>query len=172
MFKKGDLVIYSAHGICKIDDICEKKISNVTKKYYSLHPMEDRNLNISIPVESDKISIQELLTNEEAENIIESFKLEGYKWIDIDNERNNHYSEVLKAGNRTEIAKIANTLMKKKNEIESNGKKFHEKDKKTLQLIQSSLFSELAFILNTTSGEIEEKINSHINYTKNKEIEV
>ena len=163
MFNKGDLVLYSAHGICKIDDICEKRISNVTKKYYSLHPMEDRKLRISIPVDNDKIVMQELLTREEAENILESFKFEGYEWIQIDNERSNKYSEIIKQGNRKDIAKIVNTLMKKKIEIESNGKKFHEKDKKTLQGIQNILFSELAFILNTTNEEIEDKINSYIN---------
>ena len=172
MFKKGDLVIYSAHGICKIDDICEKKISNVIKQYYLLHPMEDKKLNISIPVDNDKITIQKLLTKEEAENIIESFKYEGYEWIDSDNQRNNHYSDIVKAGNRVEIAKVANTLMKKKIEIEDSSKKFHEKDKKILQGIQNILFSELAFILNTTSEEIEEKINGYIDYTKNEDIEV
>ncbi len=167
MFKIGDLILYSAHGICKIDDICEKTISNVKKSYYSLHPMNDGKLKISIPVDNDKIAIQELLTREEAENIIESFKFEGYEWIDIDNERCTKYNEIIKQGNRTEIAKIANTLMKKKNELESNGKKFHEKDKKILLSIQSILFSELAFILNTTLEEIKDEISGYINNEKN-----
>lgn len=166
MFKKGDLVIYSSHGICKIDDICEKTISNVTKKYYSLHPMDDRKLSISIPVDNDKVTIQELLTKEEAENIIESFKFEGYEWIAIDNERSTKYNEILKEGNRMEIAKIANTLMKKKVELDSNGKKFHEKDKKILLGIQNILFTELAFILNTTLEEIKDQINGYISNTK------
>ncbi len=166
MFKKGDLIIYSSHGICKIDDICEKTISNVTKKYYSLHPMDDRKLSISIPVDNDKVTIQELLTKEEAENIIESFKFEGYEWIAIDNERSTKYNEILKEGNRMEIAKIANTLMKKKVELDSNGKKFHEKDKKILLGIQNILFTELAFILNTTLEEIKDQINGYISNTK------
>lgn len=163
MFNKGDLVIYSSHGICKIDDICEKKISNVTKNYYLLHPMDDRNLSISIPVDNDKVIIQELLTKEEAEKIIESFKFEGYEWIAMDNERNTKYNEILKEGNRSEIAKIANTLMRKKTEIEGNNKKFHEKDKKILQGIENILFTEVAYILNITSEEIQENINININ---------
>ncbi len=166
MFNKGDLVLYSAHGICRIDDICDKTIANVTKSYYSLHPMDDRKLSISIPVDNERVTIQELMTKEESENIIESFKFDGCEWIDIDNMRNVKYNEILKQGDRTEIAKIAITLMKKKFELESNSKKFHEKDKKILQNIQNILFSELAFILNTTSEEIEGQINSHINCVK------
>lgn len=163
MFKKGDLVLYSSHGICKIDDVSEKTISHVTKSYYSLHPMGDNRLNISIPVDNDKVTMQELLTVEEANKIIESFKYDGYEWIDIDNLRCTKYNEIIKEGNRTEIAKIANTLIKKKIELECNGKKFHEKDKKILIGIQTILFSELAFILNTTTDEIENKINEYIN---------
>ena len=65
-----------------------------------------------------------------------------------------------------EIAKIANTLMKKKVELDSNGKKFHEKDKKILLGIQNILFTELAFILNTTLEEIKDQINGYISNTK------
>ena len=39
MFNIGDVVIYSAHGISKIDNICEKTFSNVTKTYYELLPL-------------------------------------------------------------------------------------------------------------------------------------
>lgn len=162
MFNKGDLVLYSTHGICKIDDICEKTISYVTKSYYLLHPMEDSKLSISIPVDNDKVTMLELLSKEEAENIMESFKLEGYEWIDVDSQRCTKYNEIIKQGNRTEIAKISNTLMKKKIDLESSGRKFHEKDKKILLGIQNILFSELAFILNSSPDEIEDKINRYI----------
>lgn len=47
MFNIGDVVIYSAHGISKIDNICEKTFSNVTKTYYELHPLKQANLMIS-----------------------------------------------------------------------------------------------------------------------------
>ena len=164
MFKKGDLVIYSTHGVCKIDDICEKTISYVTKSYYTLHPMNDKNLSISIPVDNNKVSILELLTKEEARTILESFKDDGVDWIAVDKDRCEKYNEIIKKGDRVEIAKIANTLMKEKILLESNGKKFHEKDKKMLLGIQNLLFSELAFLLNTTSQEIEKKVSGYISY--------
>ncbi|MEH7306801.1 CarD family transcriptional regulator [Neobacillus drentensis] len=56
MFNNGDLVIYSAHGICKIDDICEKTIAGMTKTYYELHPLDhNHQLTISVPVLKDFI---------------------------------------------------------------------------------------------------------------------
>ncbi|MEC1526197.1 CarD family transcriptional regulator, partial [Neobacillus niacini] len=43
MYHIGDLVIYSAHGICKINDICNKTVSGITRSYYVLHPMENKH---------------------------------------------------------------------------------------------------------------------------------
>ncbi|MDQ6596090.1 CarD family transcriptional regulator [Bacillus salipaludis] len=43
MFNIGDLIIYSGHGICRVDDICEKTVSGITRTYYVLHPMENNH---------------------------------------------------------------------------------------------------------------------------------
>ena len=49
MFNIGDVVMYSAHGVSKIDNICEKTYSNVTKTYYELHPLEADKFNDQYP---------------------------------------------------------------------------------------------------------------------------
>ncbi|MDU7240377.1 CarD family transcriptional regulator [Clostridium sp.] len=162
MFKKGDLILYSVHGICKVDDICEKTISHIKKQYYILHPINEKNLSISTPVDNDKVAMLELLTKEEAQETLELFKNPGINWIEIDRERSEVYNEIIKQWNRREIVKIANTLMRTKIDLEKNGKKFHEKDKKMLLDIQSILFSELAFSLDTTSEEIAKTANGYV----------
>lgn len=162
MFKKGDLILYSVHGICKVDDICEKTISHIKKQYYILHPINETNLSISTPVDNDKVAMLELLTKEEAQETLELFKNPGINWIEIDRERSEVYNEIIKQWNRREIVKIANTLMRTKIDLENNGKKFHEKDKKMLLDIQSILFSELAFSLDTTSEEIAKIVNRYV----------
>lgn len=162
MFNIGDLILYSTHGICRIDDICEKTFSGTTKNYYVLHPMENCSLSISAPVDNDKVVMIELLTKEEALKILESFKLPGIEWIEADSERNKTYSSIVKQGNRKEIAKIVNTLIRKKISIENSKKKFHERDKKLLTSIENILFEELAFILGTTSEKVNEQVLSYI----------
>ena len=162
MFKKGDLILYSVHGICKVDDICERTISYMKKSYYILHPINDNNLSISTPVDNYKVKILELLTKEQAEEVLESFKNPGKEWIEIDRERSEIYNDIIKSGNRNEIIKIVNTLMRVKIDLEKEGKKFHEKDKKMMLDIQNILFSELAFSLNMESDEVAQKVNSYI----------
>lgn len=163
MFNIGDLVIYSAHGICCIDDICQNTYFGVTKEYYVLHPVENVKLKITTPVDSDKILMQGLLERGEAEEILESFNLPGTNWIEIDNQRTQMYSEVIRQGNRREIAKIANTLIRKKVETKKIGRKFQERDEKLLNSIQDILFKELALSLNTTSEDISKQISKLIN---------
>jgi CarD family transcriptional regulator len=162
MFNIGDLIIYSGQGICQIDDISEKTYLGITQNYYVLHPIEGNKLEISIPVDNDKVVMLNLINRDEAEEIIESFSLPGVDWIEISSHRTQIYSDTIKKGNRKDIAKIANTLMRNKYRVESVGRKFYEQDNKLLIIIKSTLFAELAMSLNTTFEEINEKIISLI----------
>jgi CarD family transcriptional regulator len=166
MFNVGDLVIYSVHGICHIDSICEKTYLDVTRNYYVLHPLQDSKLTISTPVDNDKVTMLELIHRDEAEEILESFKQPGISWVEISIQQTQIYGDIVKTGNRKEISKIVNTLMRKKNGLEIEGKKLYESDNKLLTFIQKILFTELADSLNTTFEELHEKIISLINENK------
>lgn len=163
MFNIGDLVIYSAHGICEINDICDKTVSGATRSYYVLHQMDNKHhLTISIPVNNDKVSILDLIQKEEAHKILDSFQYPGVEWIDKPNIRLQIYSEILNTGERKEIAKVINTLMRKKIDVELHDKKMNEQDRKLLINAQNLLFKELAISLNTSYEEINEMIIMNI----------
>lgn len=159
MFKVGELIIYSAHGICQIDDICEKTYSGVTKTYYVLHPLNNANLEINTPVDNKLISMVDIMSEDEAKKVLEAFTSDGIEWIDKSHQRTQAYSEVVKTGDRIEIAKVINTLMRKKDEIERSGKKFAEYDRKLLASTQNILFGELAIALKVSIDEIHSQIN-------------
>lgn len=157
MFNIGDVIIYSVHGLSKIDDICEKTVANVTKMYYVLHPLEQSNLIISTPVDNDKVVMLKMMEREEAEEVLNSFRFSGIKWIDDSRQRNMNYQEMVKEGNRREIAKVANTLMRKEVELKQLNKKLYDQDHKILDTIQNILFKELAASLNTTTEKVSEQ---------------
>ncbi|TSI03135.1 CarD family transcriptional regulator [Lysinibacillus sp. BW-2-10] len=158
MFNIGDKIIYSSHGLCCIDDITEKTFSGVTKTYYVLHPLDNEKLQINAPIDNKSISMLEVMNKEEAEEILFLFTLPGIEWIDKSHQRIQIYNSIVKKGNRKEIAKIINTLMIKKHELESEGKKFPEFDRKLLVTIQHILFNELALSLKTTIDTIHQKV--------------
>lgn len=159
MFDVGDLIIYSGHGVCRIDNISVKTIEGESKHYYELHPLNGAKLKISIPVESKSVLMLDLIERNEAEKIIESFRLPGIQWIDKNNERHQTYANIVSKGNRKEIAKVANTLLRKKHQVELNNKKFGTYDQVLLTSIESILFKEMAISLETTFEAISDKVN-------------
>ncbi len=54
MYNVGDVVIYSSHGLCSIEDICEQTFSDITKTYYVLQPFNDLKLTIRTPTNNAK----------------------------------------------------------------------------------------------------------------------
>lgn len=167
MFNIGDLVTYSAHGVCKINDICEKTVSDITETYYVLQPMgNNHKLAISIPVNNEKAVILELIHKDEAYEIVESFKLPGVEWNDKPNNRHNLFSVMVRTGDRKEIAKVINTLMRKRIEAELQEKKLFEQDRKLLNSAQNILFREMAITLNISFEEINQMVTSLIEKNK------
>lgn len=162
MHNVGELIIYSTHGLCRIEEICEKTYSEVTKTYYVLQPLNNTKLKINIPTNSDKLNLIDLVEKDEAEEIIESFKFNGIEWIEKNIHRTQFYTEIIKNGERREIANIINTMMRKKHETESNGKKFPSQDSKFLISLQNILFSELAISLNTNSEVISNQVINNL----------
>lgn len=167
MFNIGDLIIYSAHGICKIDDICEKTVSGITSTYYVLHPMENnQQLTISTPVNNDKVVMLDLLTTEEANQILDSFMYPGIEWNDKPSIRHHLYFDIFNTGDRRNIAKVVNTLMRKKIEAEQHERRLYEQDRKLLDNAKNILFKELALSLNSSFEEINKIVLKKISEQK------
>ena len=162
MFHVGDLIIYSAHGVCQIDEIAEKTYAGITRNYYTVHPLEGSHITISIPVNEDTEDILKILSKEEAEAIIQSFQRPGMAWIEKSTSRVQAYQNIVNTGNRQDIADIVNTLLKKKLEAEQQDKKFNASDQRFLLPVQKILFQELAISLDTTYEDVLERVNKSI----------
>lgn len=162
MFNIGELTIYSALGICRIEDICEKTFNGETKSYYVLHPLQNPTLTINAPVGSDKLRMYKMMSKEEAQEILESFAEPGIEWIDKVNGRDHEYTKIINSGDRKEIAKVGNTLIRKKLELQAIGKKQNEYDRKLLAQIESVLFVEMALTLEVDLNQMYDKVKNYI----------
>lgn len=162
MFTIGDTIIYSVHGLCQIDDICEKTYSDVTRNYYVLHPLSQANLTISVPVDNDKVIMLKTMNREQAEEILQSFNKPGIPWVEDVKKRKSQYNNVVKTGDRREIAKIANSLMRKNFEYSLDKKRMYDQDRRLLSTIQDLLFKELANSLDTSFEDISAQVDEMI----------
>ena len=162
MFNVGDIIIYSAHGFCEIDDICEKTYGDTTRTYYVLHPLENSKLIINIPIDSKQVVMQKVMEREEAEEILHSFQQPGIEWIEDARQRTKHYKSLVNTGDRKVIAKVAITLMRKKREATKDKKKLDNDDRVLLANIQNIMYKELAVALDTSYEEISNKVKHMI----------
>lgn len=162
MFKVGDTVVYSVHGLCEIDDISEKTYGKVTRTYYVMHPLEDPKLTINNPVDSDQAVMLAVMEKEEAEEVLQSFLEPGIAWIEDARLRYRNYSKLVNEGDRKEICKVINTLMRKKEEATTDKRKMYEQDRLLLSSTQNIMFKELAMSLDTSYEEITGRVNSLI----------
>lgn len=162
MFDIGDVIVYSEHGLCQIDEICDKTFAGITRTYYVLHPLAESTLKISTPVDNDKVIMLKPLEHDAAKEILDSFTQPGMDWIEEAKQRSMKYNSLVKTGNRKEIARIANTLMRKDLELRLNNKRIYDQDRKLLHTIQNILFKELALALDTSFEEIVDRVNNLI----------
>ncbi|WP_068676672.1 CarD family transcriptional regulator [Oceanobacillus sp. Castelsardo] len=162
MFKIGEMVIYSVHGVCVIDDICERTFRGETKSYYVMHPKNDSSLIINVPVDNEKVSMLKTLEKEEAKELLQTFNEPGISWVQDVRLRYKKYSKLIQSGNRSDICNVVNTLMRKQNDAEKENKKLSVQDLKLLENIQDILFNDLALALDTTPEKISKKVHQII----------
>ncbi|HLQ94898.1 MAG TPA: CarD family transcriptional regulator [Pseudogracilibacillus sp.] len=156
MFNIGDLVVYSTHGVCQIDDIYEQTIIGKTREYYKLHPVEnDQHLTINAPVHGTGISIMELMDKQEAKDVLQVFSHPTKEDVNIQPAT---YTKLVDDGDRKEIASIINTLLRKQAEAEEDNKKLNGRDRDLLRTARSALFTELSISLDTSVEKINNKI--------------
>lgn len=150
MYKINDYIIYR-HDVCKIKDI--KEISG--NHYYVISPIDDNSLIINTPVNNKMGYIRDIVSNEEAHEIINS--IPNIKPINIVNEKNVEltYKELLNTATFENLIKIIKTTYERNNYRLSNKKKISEKDDTYFKLAEKYLYNELATSLNITKDEVK-----------------
>ncbi len=158
MYNVGDVVIYSSHGLCSIEDICEQTFNDITKTYYALKPLNEPQLFIRIPIDNSQKRLRDVIKKEDALNILHSFTSPGVEWIEQSTHRLRFHLEIIKSGNRQKQANLLNTLLRKKLEYSATEKKFPNQEEKLLKSLQETIFSEFSIALNKSSDEIYEYV--------------
>ena len=72
MFCVGDIVVYGAHGLCKVDGIgpLPMKFADKSKRYYTLHTCKQPSMTIYAPVDNQTVVMRQPLNRAQAETLI------------------------------------------------------------------------------------------------------
>lgn len=70
MFKKGDCVVYSNNGICRIEDIVIMNMQDGNKEYYLLIPINEKSAKIYLPLNSAGQRMRMAMDEERARQLV------------------------------------------------------------------------------------------------------
>ena len=89
MYEIGDYIIYSNHGVCRVEDIGSLDISGIDKsvKCYTLQPVFSKSSTLYTPVDNDKVSMRKVISNEEAKELIEQIP-HSVLWVEMTSKKN------------------------------------------------------------------------------------
>ena len=174
MFQKGEFIIYASRGVCEIIDISTINISgmNREKLYYFLRPVNDRDAKIFIPVESDKNRMRSILTEEEAQALIDSIPQIGCLWIADEKQREYSYRQAVNGCDCREWVGILKTLWKRNRERQARGKKETAMDKMYFRIAEDNLYTELSVSLKLDQKQVKEYVARRMEQTEEETVPV
>lgn len=154
MFKVGELAVYPAHGVGRIEAIESKEVSGDTQSFYIMRIL-DNDMIIMIPTcNTESVGLRGIIDRKEVSKIYAILKekeitIETQNW----NRRYREYTEKIKTGSVFEIAMVLRDLylLKKVKELSFG-------ERKLLDTAQSLLVKEISVAKDETESKIETEI--------------
>lgn len=156
MYQTGDLVMYGVHGVCTVVDVETRKVDRKTAQYLVLEPREQTGSRYLVPTGNPNAmaKLRPMLTVQELEALLSSGEVRQDCWIADENQRKQHYRELIGSGDRTALLRMVRTLHAHKQAQQALGRKFHLCDENFLRDAQRLLSTEFSVILGITPAEV------------------
>ena len=163
MFKINDYVIYGGNGVCKVVDVGVPEISRLDgkKEYYTLEPVYESG-KIFTPVDNDKVVMRRIISKEEADELINSIPSMKVEWVEDMKDRENKFKDIIHNYDCIGFIKIIKTIIERKKQCASDGKKISSNDKNYLKRAQEYLCGELAIALNIPKDKVDSYIDNRL----------
>lgn len=165
MKKVGDFVVYRK-AVCKVIAIKEKQFRDLD--YYVLAPIDDSSLKIDVPINNKQNYLRDLISKEEALNIIK--KIPKVEIIQCDEKTiEPQYKLLLSNATHEDLIKIIKTTYLRNKERTDNKKKISDKDNHYFQLAEKYLYTEIGTVLGMNYEEAKKYIVEEVEKSSNKE---
>ncbi len=160
MFTVGQKIVYSSNGVCTVADICNSPFhKSDNRSYYLLIPMiSTGNAKLYVPLESASLNLRELMSEFDAQSVLDSASAVGIIEIEHEKYRRDTYKQTITNGEPREYLRLIKTVHARRAAFEEARKRLPESDSHFDKIARTALFSELATVL----GRSYEEIESHI----------
>jgi CarD family transcriptional regulator len=154
MFKIGDLAVYPAHGVGKIESIETKNIGGNRQDFYIMRILEN-DMKIMIPIRNaESVGLRQLIEFEDVPKVYDILRarevsVNGGTW----NRRYREYMEKIKTGSIYELAQVLRDLT-----VLKGDKELSFGERKMLDTARNLLLKELSIVREISEDEIDGEI--------------
>jgi CarD family transcriptional regulator len=154
IFNPGDLAVYPAHGVGKIETIETKNIGGTRQDFYIMRIL-DNDMKIMIPVcNADTVGLRPLIDLDDVSKVYDILKrrevsVNGATW----NRRYREYMEKIKTGSIFELAEVLRDLT-----VLKEDKDLSFGERKMLDTARSLLVRELSIVRGLSENEVDDEI--------------
>ncbi len=160
MFEKGDYVVYSNNGICRVEDIVTMSMLDEKKEYYTLIPINEPTAKIYLPLDYKGQRVRLAMNEEQARELCGKIgELEELSIVN-EKERERVYKEAMASNDPYILAGVVKTISGRKKARELQGKKSTSIDDRYLKLVENQLYGELCHALQVNKEELEHIIKN------------
>ena len=164
MYKIGDLVMYGATGVCRVEAVSKEKFSlEELQMYYVLQPLY-QNGRIYAPVENSKVYMRHIISEDDANELIDdmpSMEAEAVKCGSVQ-QLSKHYQSVIDTHDCRNLVQLAKSIRLKEEAANRQNKHLGQIDKKFMKRARNLLFEEFAAALNIKKSEVAGYINRRV----------
>jgi CarD family transcriptional regulator len=140
LFNVGDVVVYPLHGAGVIEQIDERQIEGIRKKYLILS-LSQGNLKVTVPAEkTDEVGLRNVISKREVMQVINTLKEESTPMPSNWNHRFKKNHDKLRSGDVYEVAEVVRNLT-----LRDKEKGLSAGEKRMLQQAKDILISEIIF---------------------------
>lgn len=163
MFKKGEYVVHGRSGVCTVDSTTkEVPGAKAGQLYYILVPVKTPQSKIFFPLDSDRIVLRALKTEEEAKAALKEMKEVEIAEFSSDRERENEFKQDIASCEHKRLARVIKTLTVRNQEREKEGKRSTFVDARLLNEAKELINQEFSIALGIEMCDIESYIMEQI----------
>lgn len=139
MFKSGDMAVYPAHGVGKIESIEQKEIGGAAQSFYIMK-IVDTGMVVMIPTAGKGTGLRSIIQSKDVKKVYEILKEKDVEILPQPwNQRYRDYMQKIKTGSVYEIASVLRDL-----NVLSADKSLSFGEKKMMDTAKSLLVKEIA----------------------------
>lgn len=164
MFEVKDRIVYGTHGVCEVMAVGRllMSVADHRRKYYTLRPLYQPDSVIYVPVDSRKVQMRPVLTEEEAERFLQEIPTIDTIWVVNEKEREFRYKEAMLSGDCRNLVRVIKTIYLRRLSREKEGKKIAAVDERYFRQARDLLYGELSCVLSLDREEVESHIRERI----------